>query len=75
MIGKRVERYRLEKGLTREALAAAVGTSVKYLYLIESGRRPNPGAEMLCRIALALGVPMEHLCRDQPATEALVATH
>lgn len=60
-IGTRVKEYRIQRGLTREQLAQRAHVSQTYVYLIETDRRPNPGSQTLDRIALALGITVDHL--------------
>jgi transcriptional regulator with XRE-family HTH domain len=77
--GERVRRVRLERGLTQQALAAAVGDSARderghpqpldraFLVRIEKGQS-NPTLVTMSRLALALGVPLASLL-DEPEVE------
>ena len=47
--------------MTQEELAEKAGISSRYLRALESGQKNNPSASLLCRLALALGVPMDAL--------------
>lgn len=47
--------------LTQERLAEQAGISVRYLRALESSHKSNPSASLLCRISLALGIPMDAL--------------
>ena len=60
-IGENVKKYRLMKSLTLPALATQAGVSKAFLWEIESGGAKRPGAEILYRIAEALGVTIAHL--------------
>lgn len=53
MIGERIQTLRSEKGLTREALAAAVGVSPDAIRNYEENRW-RPGTDTLWRLAGAL---------------------
>lgn len=52
--GRRLERLRRERGMTREQLAAAAGISPETVKAIEHGKR-EPRHQMLLRIAAGLG--------------------
>lgn len=54
-IGKRLARFRKEKGLTLDELAARKGFSKGYLSDIENGKR-FPTIPLLHRLAKSLGV-------------------
>lgn len=70
-----MRRVRLERGLTQQELAAAVGNSAKdedghpqpldraFLVRIEKGQS-NPTLVTMARLALALGVPLAELVQD-----------
>lgn len=60
LIGARIRRQRLDKGLRQTALAAACDISPSYLNLIEHDRR-RIGGKLLADIAEALGVPPDQL--------------
>ena len=53
-LGGRLTRCRIEKGLTQQNLAAAVGTSQAVVQRIETGKCKHP--RNIARIAKALGV-------------------
>ena len=54
-IGKRIKRYRAEKGLSQEELAEMVGITYKHLSNIETGNR-RPSLEIVVSIASALNI-------------------
>ncbi|MEW6756173.1 MAG: helix-turn-helix transcriptional regulator [Candidatus Latescibacterota bacterium] len=60
-IGENIRRYRQVQGLTLPDLASKAGVSKAFLWEIESGKSRRPGAEVLLRIADALGVTLAHL--------------
>lgn len=62
-IGQRIKRYREERGLTLTQLATNADVSKSHLSELESGpdTKQGPSAEMLYRIAKALGVAMSDL--------------
>lgn len=61
--GQELARLRMKKGLTQEALAQMVGTSGKYISELECGK---PGkVEILARVAVALGVPLQEIYRRE----------
>lgn len=60
MLGEAVRQYRLDAGLSTRKFAAMAGTSINYLWEIETGKT-NPGLSMICDIADALDVPVRDL--------------
>jgi transcriptional regulator with XRE-family HTH domain len=62
-IGRRIRRYRKEKGLTLAELASKAKVSKSYLSELENGagNHKRPSAETLYRIGKALGVAMSDL--------------
>ena len=63
MIGKRIRRFRTEKGLTAAELADAAGISRSYLSELENGtgEHKRPSVQVIYRIGKALGVSMSEL--------------
>ena len=47
-------------------MAARAGTTIRYVRALEKGRKRNPSAELLCKLAIALDVPMETFMQAQP---------
>ena len=66
-LGKRVRQLREDADLTRKQLAARAGVSERYLAQLESGAG-NSSILMLRHVALALGVELEQLFGDLPAS-------
>ncbi len=64
-LGRRIRHYRTTRGLTLDALGAAVGTAPSLLSMIENGRR-EPRLSLLQQIAGALGVALTDLLAAQP---------
>jgi predicted transcriptional regulator/transcriptional regulator with XRE-family HTH domain len=60
LIGRTVRRFRLERGMTQQALAARLGISASYLNLIEHDQR-GVSAALLIRIAETLRVELAEL--------------
>jgi len=58
---EKLRNARTEKNITQEKLAEQAGLSVRYLRALEDGDKYNPSASYLCRISLALSVPMDKL--------------
>lgn len=56
-----IKRMQMQSGLTQSELASRAGISPSYLSDIERDKFTNPGVEILCRIALALGCTLEDL--------------
>lgn len=65
LIGLNITKYRTALGLSKAELARRAGITATGLRYIESGRRRDVGALVLCRIARALGVTLDDLaCPD-----------
>ena len=47
-------------------LAVKMGTSIRHVRALETGEKTNPSACLLCKVAVALDVPMETFMRIQP---------
>lgn len=62
-IGKRIQKYRIQKNLTQEQVAETVGISQKHLSRIEKGYH-NPRFDMIIHIAEALNIPTDALAKD-----------
>ena len=62
-IGKRIKRYRTDKGLSQEDLSQVVFITPVYLSYIENGSR-TPSLEMLVMLANALDVSADDLLTD-----------
>ncbi|MBO3663656.1 helix-turn-helix domain-containing protein [Microbacterium stercoris] len=67
-LGRRIRQVRTERGMTLDALAAAVGRAPSQLSMIENGRR-EPKLSMLRLIAQALGTTLDALMGDAPLDE------
>jgi transcriptional regulator with XRE-family HTH domain len=63
VIGKRIQRIRKEKHLSRLQLSAMVGISSGHLGHIETGSK-SPSVEILVNIAFSLDVPVDELLVD-----------
>jgi XRE family transcriptional regulator, master regulator for biofilm formation len=59
MIGKRIQRLRIEKGLTLSELAENAGVSKSYLSTIERDVQKNPSVQFLEKIASVLNVKID----------------
>jgi transcriptional regulator with XRE-family HTH domain len=68
-IGDYIKKYRELRGFTLPDLAARAGVSKAFLWEIESGKSRRPGAEVLFRIAEALGVTIAQLMGRPPERE------
>lgn len=60
-IGERIQQQRKSKGLSLIKLSKLSGVSKTYLSEIESGQKSNPSADVLLKIATALGVSLPYL--------------
>lgn len=69
-IGSNVKKYRELRGYTLPDLATRAGVSKAFLWEIETGNSKRPGAELLYKIAEALGVTIAHLMGKGSRAEA-----
>ena len=69
-IGDNIKKYREIKGITLPELAVRAGVSKAFLWEIETGNSKRPGAEILFKIAEALGVTIAHLMGKQQSQES-----
>jgi transcriptional regulator with XRE-family HTH domain len=60
-VGKRIRRFRRQKGMTQADLARAAGVSPAYLSELEAGLGRRPSGRILLSIAEALGVTVADL--------------
>jgi len=63
VVGKRVQKYRKQKGLTQERLAELIGIDTISLSKIETGRN-YPTSENITKLARVLGVNVYELFVD-----------
>jgi XRE family aerobic/anaerobic benzoate catabolism transcriptional regulator len=65
MLADKIRDARAQRGMTRNALAADSGVSLRFLAQLESGQG-NPSILVLRRIAAAMGFPPDNLLSDGP---------
>lgn len=65
-LGRRIAELRSRRGLLQKDLADNAGVSISFLSEVENDRR-TPGAEVLLRIADALGASLDYLVRGEAA--------
>jgi transcriptional regulator with XRE-family HTH domain len=70
-LGGRIRSAREERGLSVRSLAASAGVSPGFLSQLERGLA-DPSLETLRRIAVALGLPLFDLFREEVAVPAVV---
>ena len=63
-LGRRIAELRSQRGLLQKDMADKAGVSVSFLSEVENDRR-TPGAEVLLRIADALGALLDYLVRGE----------
>ncbi len=69
-LGERIRDRRLKRNLTMTELAEAAGVSLSYLSQLERGDKETPSADILFRIATALGTTMAHLAKGEETFSA-----
>lgn len=65
MIGKRIRQLRTERGMTLDALGAAIGRAPSQVSVLENGKR-EPRLSDLQTLAKALGVGLDALLSSEP---------
>ena len=61
MLGARIRRVRVARGLTQRQVAEGAKVAKNYITMLETGWRKNCSLPVLRRIAKALGVPAARL--------------
>lgn len=64
MFGKTITELRKERSLSCSELARRCGRPVSSIHNIETGVNQNPGFEIICDIADALGVSVDELKQE-----------
>jgi len=64
--GTKLREVREQQDMPQAELATRAGTTIRYVRALEKGRKRNPSAKLLCKLAIALDVPMETFMRAQP---------
>lgn len=62
---QKLKQARIDRNLTLEIVAERGNTTERYLRDLESGRKNNPSAAILFKIAQSLSVPMESLITQE----------
>ena len=66
-MGDKIRTLRKTQGYTLEQLAERAGSSKSYIWELENKAPPRPSAELLTRIATALGVTIDYLLDETGA--------
>jgi XRE family transcriptional regulator of biofilm formation len=64
MIGERIKRLRLQRGISLTELAEKAGVAKSYISSIERNLQQNPSIQFLEKIAHVLRVPIDSLLHD-----------
>lgn len=70
MIGERIKRIRLQKGISLTELAEKAGVAKSYISSIERNLQQNPSIQFLTKVANVLHVPIDALLHDDPTDES-----
>ena len=63
--GTKLREIRNQRDISQAELADRADTAIRYLRTLEKGRKRKPSAELVCKFAIALDVPMETLMQIQ----------
>ncbi|HDX9578828.1 helix-turn-helix domain-containing protein [Bacillus cytotoxicus] len=69
MIGERIKRLRLQRGISLTELAEKAGVAKSYISSIERNLQKNPSIQFLEKISNVLHVPVDVLLHDEPTEE------
>ncbi|ENQ3104906.1 Anti-repressor SinI [Bacillus sp. 491mf] len=69
MIGERIKRLRLQRGISLTELAEKAGVAKSYISSIERNLQKNPSIQFLEKISSVLHVPVDVLLHDEPTEE------
>ncbi|MFD2044960.1 helix-turn-helix domain-containing protein [Ornithinibacillus salinisoli] len=69
MVGKRINKLRLDRGYSLTVLAEMSGISKSYLSYLERDLRTNPSLQVLTKVSNALGCSLEYLLGDETFIE------
>ncbi|SFI91866.1 MULTISPECIES: helix-turn-helix domain-containing protein [unclassified Bacillus (in: firmicutes)] len=69
MIGERIKRLRLQRGISLTELAEKAGVAKSYISSIERNLQKNPSIQFLEKISNVLHVSVDVLLHDEPAEE------
>jgi len=61
VLSKKIKRVRKDKGITLQQLAKEVGSSKSYMWQLENSSDINPSAQLISKIAEALGTTVDYL--------------
>ncbi|RSK28371.1 helix-turn-helix domain-containing protein [Bacillus sp. HMF5848] len=64
MIGDRLKKYRLQKGLSLSELAERAGVAKSYISSIERNLQTNPSIQFLEKVSTVLDIPLNSLLYD-----------
>ncbi|MGG2093112.1 helix-turn-helix domain-containing protein [Bacillus sp. S13(2024)] len=70
MIGERIKRLRLQRGISLTELAEKAGVAKSYISSIERNLQKNPSIQFLEKISNVLHVPVDILLHDKPTEES-----
>ena len=62
--GTKLHEVREQQDMSQAELAARAGTTIRYVRALEKGKKRNPSAQLLCKLAIALDVPMETFIQE-----------
>ncbi|MBM6647586.1 helix-turn-helix domain-containing protein [Bacillus sp. RIT 809] len=65
MIGERIKRLRLQKGISLTELAEKAGVAKSYISSIERNLQKNPSIQFLEKISAVLQIPVDTLLHDE----------
>ncbi|WNF35324.1 helix-turn-helix domain-containing protein [Bacillaceae bacterium IKA-2] len=71
MIGERVKKYRLQRGLSLTELAEVAGVAKSYISSIERNIQSNPSIQFLEKISAVLNINVETLLNENKEHENL----
>ncbi|GGE73471.1 helix-turn-helix domain-containing protein [Priestia taiwanensis] len=65
MIGERIKKYRMQRGISLSELAEKAGVAKSYISSIERNIQQNPSIQFLEKVATVLALPVNALLHDE----------
>lgn len=68
-LGQRIKALRMEKGVSLQTVADAVGASKPHIWELERGTSKNPSLDLMTKLAKYFGVSIDYLANIEDGNE------
>jgi XRE family transcriptional regulator, master regulator for biofilm formation len=72
MIGERIKKHRIKRGISLSELAERAGVAKSYISSIERNIQQNPSIQFLEKVAAVLALPVNALLYDEEDEETIL---